>query len=95
MEQHNLKWSVETRKHDLPFDANELNDYEFMDSNYLGKDKICIVKATKEAVEQSKALEIIHKSRLRNEHGFDFSNSIISLIRNAMTLGAVRTYCEM
>lgn len=83
MEKNNLKWNPSTRKYELPFDPLILNDFEFVDSAFLGKDKECVFKTTRQTPDPEKALELLRFHRLNKEFSSDISRDIISLARLA------------
>jgi tRNA splicing endonuclease len=66
LEQNNLKWSNEEKKYVLPFDKTELNNYNFVESVYLGKEGTCIDKNT-----NTEHKEIIELIRIEKEHNKD------------------------
>jgi len=89
MEKFNLRWDAERKKHELPFDINELNDFEFLDSIYLGKDKQCVPKVPGGSIPAEKTLDLVLKNKLVKEYIFDFSSDIISLIKQTLQNGVV------
>jgi hypothetical protein len=81
IEKNNLKWDSSRKKYELPFDFKELNNYEFHDSFYLGKEKQCIPKVSGTTLEAAQAQELAYKYKIYKEYMLDFSNEIISLIK--------------
>lgn len=89
METRNLKWNPEKNKYELPFDPNELLQYSFTDTIYLGKPKQCSGINPSIVVDPQKAQEIVKKSVLKREFGVDLSNDVITLINQVINLGIV------
>ncbi len=89
METHNMRYDPERKKHDLPFDIKELNDYEFLDSIFLGREKQCLHKPPNNAVDADKATELVQKNKLVKEFAVDFSNEIVAHIRHTLICGSV------
>ena len=89
METRNLKWNPEKNKHELPFDPNELLQYTFSDTIYLGKPKQCLGINPSIAIDPQKAQEMVKKSILKREFEVDLSNDIITLINQVINLGTV------
>ncbi len=92
LEQNNLKWNPESKKFEFVFDPAEANDYTFVDSNYLGKERKCVPKTGEAAVDPAKSLEIINNIRIRKEYNPDVSNDIVALLRQVISLGSVRFF---
>ena len=92
MEQNNLRWNIETKKYEFAFDPNEANNYTFVDSNYLGKERKCVNKGSETQVDAAKAQEVINNTRLRKEYTPDLSNNIIDLLKQVISIGTVLRY---
>ena len=84
MEKYNLKWRSDLKKYELPFDPNILNEYEFLDSIFLGKEKHCVSKTSKLPAEAEKAKNLLKYDRLSKEFNSDFSKDIILLAKQAI-----------
>ena len=90
LEQNNFKLNPEGKKYDLPLDSAEANDYTFIDSHYLGKERKCLSKAGDTPIEPAKALEIINNIRVKKEYNPEVSNDIIALLKQVISMGTVR-----
>lgn len=95
MELNNLVLNVETNKYEFLFDAEELEQYGFADSAYLGKEKICMIKESNEIVSGDKAKEIANNVRIKNEYTHNTSNDIISLLKQVIQIGTVNAYLSI
>lgn len=89
MEQCNLKWNVEGRRYELAFDPEELKKYTFVDSDYLGKERLCVLEGSKTPVDPAKAEELINNNRLRREYNPELSGDVVALLRQVINLGTV------
>ena len=89
MEKCNLKWDAESKRHELPFDIKELNDYSFLDSIYLGKEKQCAHKEPNASIDPDRATELVYKNKLIKEYANDFSTDIIFFVKQTLTSGVV------
>jgi len=89
LEDKNLKWNSTTNKYEFTFDPNELNQFTFIDSVHLGKEKTCIIKESNEQVPLSKAKVIINNIRIKKEYTQDSSNDIILLLKQVANSGIV------
>jgi len=85
LEAFNLRF--DNKIYTLPFDINELNEYEFVNNVFLGKDEFCILKSSRTLLEPSKAQEIIEKYEVAEEFKTNFSNLII------ISIETTRQYC--
>lgn len=92
IEKQNLKWNSERGKYEIPFDIKELNNYEFIDSIYLGKEKHCSLKLSgsiSPPLDLALAQEIINRNRLVKECSPEVSNDIVFLIKQTLAIGVV------
>jgi hypothetical protein len=89
LEEKNLKWNSTTNKYEFTFDPSELNQYAFIDSAYLGKEKICVVKESNEKVSLDKASVIINNARVKKEYEQDYGSDIISFLKQIIKFGIV------
>jgi len=90
LEQNNLKLNQSTRKYEFPFDPNEANDYTFVDSNFLGKERKCVSKSNEAIlIDTAKAQEIINNIRIRKEYNPEVSNDIVALLKQVIAFGIV------
>jgi hypothetical protein len=87
LEAFNLQY--DNKSYTLPFDMSELNDYEFVDNAFLGKDKLCLVKSSRMLLELSKTQEVIEKYKVAEEFKTDFSKLIVIAIETT------RQYCSV
>lgn len=81
MEKNNLVWSPERKKYEIPFDIKELNSYEFLDSIYIGKEKLCSPKEAGVKLEPGKAAELVQKNKFLREYNPELSHEIVALLR--------------
>lgn len=95
MEKYNLLWSPERRKYEIPFDIKEVTDYEFLDSIYVGKEKICSHKDPNIKVDLKKATELIQKNKFLKTYNPDLSNEIISLVKQTLQIGIVIKFPQL
>lgn len=90
MEKYNLVWNTDLKKYELPFDPKILNDYDFVDSNFLGKEKHCVSKISHLPETPEKAKELLRFNRLLKEFSADYSKDIILLAKQAIGTGIVK-----
>ena len=89
LEKYNLRWNPERKKFELPFDPNELNDYSFIEAQYLGKEKLCVATASGKVLDAAVGDELVYKNRLRKDSSNDPSYDIIALANKVLDLGTV------
>lgn len=89
MEKNNLKWNAETKTFELPFGLTELNNYTFIDSIYLGKEKQCILNSTNEILDSDTAKIIMNNLRVSKEYTPNITSNIITLLKQTLSFETV------
>jgi hypothetical protein len=82
LEQKNLRWVPSEKKYTFMFDLNEADNYEFIESPYLGKDKTCILKGSDTPINIIKAQTILNNVRVKEEYTIDNTGLIITILSN-------------
>lgn len=95
LEKHNLYYDPNTKEYKLPFDPNELNEYEFINSAFLGKDKLCLVKSSRTLLEVGKCRDLVENYQIVEEFKVNFSHYIHLSIGTTIQHGVVMLiyYC--
>lgn len=89
LEKYNLDYDADAKEYKLPFDPGELKGFEFVDSAFLGKDKLCLIKSSRTLLEPGKAKELVDKYELAKECQTSFSHAIIRSIETIRQNGVV------
>jgi len=84
LEQKNLRWVPSEKKYTFMFDPNEVDNYNFIESPYLGKDKTCILKDSDTPVNIMKAQTILNNVKVKEEYTVDNSGLIMKLLSNCV-----------
>lgn len=92
LEQKNLKWIPSEKKFAFTFDVNEAESYSFVESPYLGKDKL-VLKGSETPVNIIKAQAVVNNLRVKKEYTPEKTGLIVSLLENCATGCSVLLAC--
>jgi len=87
IEQYNLKWNRDKNCFEFPCDLEEEEKYASVDSDYLGKQKDCIIKSSKELLESAKAKVILNNMTVKKDYNSNVSNEIIGHLKAFLDMG--------